>query len=80
MAKDRIVLSNNLSSECSSKRVLNIMLICCEENHPYGPAEATAQMFLELEGTGRPPILPPKNFSRVPLSGTQRYRAVQLYR
>ena len=48
MAKDRIVLSNNLSSECSGKRVLNIMLICCEENHPYGPAEATAQMFLEL--------------------------------
>lgn len=49
MAKDpRIVLANKLSSECNSKRVLNFMLICCEEDQPYGPAEETAKMFLEL--------------------------------
>ncbi|KAL3811296.1 hypothetical protein ACHAXA_007158 [Cyclostephanos tholiformis] len=29
-------------------RVLNLMMICCEENEPYGPALDTATMFLEL--------------------------------
>lgn len=28
--------------------VLNLMIICCEEKAPYGPAEETANMFLEL--------------------------------
>ena len=29
-------------------RELNLMMICCEENAPYGPALDTATMFLEL--------------------------------
>jgi len=29
-------------------RELNLMMICCEENEPYGPALDTATMFLEL--------------------------------
>ena len=31
-----------------NRRELNLMMICCEENEPYGPAVVTATMFLEL--------------------------------
>mmetsp|Transcript_37456 Transcript_37456/g.79009 ORF Transcript_37456/g.79009 Transcript_37456/m.79009 type:complete len:400 (+) Transcript_37456:47-1246(+) len=58
--KSRIVLSKSLNcyeGERGQKRhddevddadVLNLMMICCEERAPYGPAAVTANMFLEL--------------------------------
>ncbi|KAL7482818.1 hypothetical protein ACHAW6_008477 [Cyclotella cf. meneghiniana] len=52
MAKARIVVSNDLLSPESIKsaanRELKLMMICCEENAPYGPATDTANLFLQL--------------------------------
>ena len=36
------------SGKDDSQKVLKLMMICCEENAPYGPASATANMFAEL--------------------------------
>lgn len=36
------------TSHVDDDHVLNLMMICCEENEPYGGAENTATMFLEL--------------------------------
>ena len=49
MPKERIVISSNLknsSNDC--KKDLKLMMLCCEEEAPYGPAEDTAKMFLQL--------------------------------
>ena len=32
----------------SKSKALNLMMISCEENPPYGPSKDTAMMFLEL--------------------------------
>ncbi len=41
--------SAHYSDTASSKsRTLNLMMISCEENPPYGPSKDTAMMFLEL--------------------------------
>ena len=45
----RVVVSRTLRSrgDCGDD-ALNLMMICCEERAPYGPAADTANMFLEL--------------------------------
>lgn len=51
MTKQRIIVSKDLSCGHGNpefKRNLKLLMICCEEAAPYGPAEATAHMFLEL--------------------------------
>jgi len=36
------------TADSSKNKSLDLMMICCEENPPYGPAKDTAVMFLEL--------------------------------
>ena len=53
--KSRITISKRVgdgerheSCKDDFQKVLKLMMICCEENEPYGPASATANMFAEL--------------------------------
>ncbi len=53
--KERVVVTRTLDAEGresgssdSDGRLLDLMMICCEENPPYGPAIDTANNFLEL--------------------------------
>jgi hypothetical protein len=41
-------VDSSSSSIKSNTRVLNLMMISCEENPPYGPSKETATMFVEL--------------------------------
>ncbi|KAL3800364.1 hypothetical protein HJC23_003660 [Cyclotella cryptica] len=54
MSKARTIVSKDLLSpesiESTTNRELKLMMICCEENAPYGPASDTARMFLQLLG------------------------------
>jgi GMP synthase-like glutamine amidotransferase len=41
-------IKSNTADDEQSSRVLNLMMISCEENPPYGPSKETATMFVEL--------------------------------